>query len=132
MRKSVSAILLKGENLVFMKREREGLPIYYTTLGGGMEQDENEIEALVRELLEESGSIIDVPVYFYKLIDNNSETIFYTANELNRTKPTGDEWTKRNSPTNKYEIVEVPKKQIPELNIVPIELKKFMMTFFKL
>ena len=111
-----------------MKRERIGVPIYYTSIGGAIEQNENEIVALKRELLEESGSIIDVPVFVFKLIDGDSESIFYQANEIDRIKPTGEEWSVRNNPNNKYEIVEMPKDQAQYLNIVPTALKDFLIS----
>lgn len=69
MRRSARAILITKDNkLLLMKRTKpEG--VYYVTIGGGIEDGETSEQALLRELKEESGSIVDKPVFAFHYDD---------------------------------------------------------------
>ena len=57
-RKSSRALVLTKENkILFIKRIKIGQEPYYVTPGGGIEENENSLEALKRELLEETGAV---------------------------------------------------------------------------
>ncbi|WP_392969133.1 NUDIX domain-containing protein [Streptomyces sp. LN245] len=58
-RRNVRAVLLDGDHLVFLRRGWPGGSSYYTTVGGGVEPDEVDLEAaLRREVMEEIGARI--------------------------------------------------------------------------
>ncbi len=62
-RNAVRAIIIKDGKIAMVKSDKEG---YYKFPGGGMEKNENRIEALIRETLEETGlSIIPETIKEY-------------------------------------------------------------------
>jgi 8-oxo-dGTP diphosphatase len=54
MRKAVRAIVIRGDQMLLMHRNKFGRE-YYTLLGGGIQPGEAPEQALTRELMEESG-----------------------------------------------------------------------------
>lgn len=54
MRQAVRAIVVNGDKMLVMKRNKFGKQ-YYTLMGGGIELDEDQEMALRRELAEEAG-----------------------------------------------------------------------------
>lgn len=59
IRRNVRAVLLDGDHLVFLRRGWPGRPSYYTTVGGGVEPDDADLEvALRREVMEEISATI--------------------------------------------------------------------------
>lgn len=62
-RNAVRAIIRKGNDIAMVKSDKEG---YYKFPGGGMEENESRIDALIRETLEETGlSIIPETIKEY-------------------------------------------------------------------
>ncbi len=62
-RNAVRAIIRKGNDIAMVKSDKEG---YYKFPGGGMEENESRMEALIRETLEETGlSIIPETIKEY-------------------------------------------------------------------
>lgn len=88
-RKIVRAILLdKDNNIVLEQVERDddfGYSYYVETPGGGINKEENEIEALKREVQEELGYEIEVISYlecvkdYYNLINRENYNYYYLA-----------------------------------------------------
>ncbi|MFI6337995.1 NUDIX domain-containing protein [Streptomyces sp. NPDC050535] len=59
VRRNVRAVLLDGGHLVFLRRGWPGGRSYYTTVGGGVEPEDADLEAaLRREVMEEIGATI--------------------------------------------------------------------------
>jgi len=54
MRQAIRAVVINGDKLLVMKRNKFGRE-YYTLIGGGIELDEDQETALRRELFEETG-----------------------------------------------------------------------------
>lgn len=70
VRHNVRAVLLDGDQLVFLRREWPGGTTYFTTVGGGVEPEDTDLEAaLRREVLEEIGATIGPPTEFLTLTD---------------------------------------------------------------
>lgn len=62
-RNAVRAIIFKGNDIAMVKSDKEG---YYKFPGGGIEENESHVEALIRETLEETGlSIIPETIKEY-------------------------------------------------------------------
>jgi ADP-ribose pyrophosphatase YjhB (NUDIX family) len=57
MKKAARAIIVRDNHLLVMKRNKFGHQ-YYTLIGGGVEIDESNEQALVREVHEETGLIV--------------------------------------------------------------------------
>lgn len=60
MRSCARAIILKGDKILLMKRQKMGKE-YYTLLGGTVEKNETSDQAALREVKEESTIIADQP-----------------------------------------------------------------------
>ena len=133
MRKSARAILItQNGNLLLMKRTKPD-GIYYVTIGGGIEPGETSEEGLLRELKEESGSIVDKNVFAFHYDDTERQNSvdFFICSEVKRIKPTGTEWTKWNKPDNQYELVEVKLNQIRDIPLKPETIKNKIIRIFE-
>jgi ADP-ribose pyrophosphatase YjhB (NUDIX family) len=127
MRESARAILIaKNGRFVFMKRNKPDTE-YYKTIGGGLEPGESAEDALRRELLEESGSVIESARFAFDITDAGELHHIYIAYEKERLVPTGEEWA-RNTPKNKHEIVEVARDKICDINLLPKEIKDYILS----
>lgn len=134
MRRSARAILItKDEKLVLIKRTKPEKGIYYVTPGGGIEEGETPLQAVERELKEEIGSDILSAKFLFHFDDYemNNSVDFFLCYEGKRGIPTGTEWTKYNSLTNKYEIVEVLLEELLTLNLKPDAIKERLILAYK-
>ncbi|MFD5895959.1 NUDIX domain-containing protein [Streptomyces sp. NPDC060366] len=69
-RRNVRAVLLDGDHLVFLRRGWPGGSSYFTTVGGGVEPDDADLEAaLRREVMEEIGATIGPVTEFLTLTE---------------------------------------------------------------
>ena len=133
MRKSARAIIItKDHKLLLMKRTKPD-GVYYVTIGGGIEDGETSEQALLRELKEESGSIVDKPVFAFHYDDSERQNSvdFYVCKEINRIKPTGTEWTKWNTPDNQYKLVEASIDEVKKLPLKPEAVKDNVIEIFE-
>ncbi|MFD8810415.1 NUDIX domain-containing protein [Streptomyces sp. NPDC059627] len=70
VRHNVRAVLLDGDQLVFLRRRWPGCLPYCTTVGGGVEPYDTDLEsALRREVMEELGATIGAPTEFLTLTE---------------------------------------------------------------
>ncbi|MCX4404403.1 NUDIX hydrolase [Streptomyces sp. NBC_01764] len=70
VRHNVRAVLLDDDHLVFLRRGWSGGTPYYTTVGGGVEPDDADLEAaLRREVMEEIGATIGPATEFLTLTE---------------------------------------------------------------
>ncbi|MER5432011.1 NUDIX domain-containing protein [Streptomyces sp. NPDC002588] len=70
VRHNVRAVLLDDGHLVFLRRGWPGGAPYYTTVGGGVEADDADLEAaLRREVMEEIGATIGPATEFLTLTE---------------------------------------------------------------
>ena len=70
VRHNVRAVLLDGGQLVFLRRGWPGGALYCTTVGGGVEADDADLEAaLRREVMEEIGATIGPATEFLTLTE---------------------------------------------------------------
>ncbi|WP_406366522.1 NUDIX domain-containing protein [Streptomyces sp. NBC_00645] len=75
VRHNVRAVLRDGEHLVFLRREWPGGSPYCTTVGGGVEPRDADLEAaLRREVMEEIGATIGPAVEFLTLTEPGGRT----------------------------------------------------------
>lgn len=57
MRQAVRAIIVRDDKLLVMQRNKFG-NVYYTLIGGGIDEGETAENAVVREVLEETGLVV--------------------------------------------------------------------------
>ena len=134
VRPSARAILISKEGkIVLIKRTKPETKTYYVTPGGGIEDQETPLKALKRELLEETGSLISSAEFSFHFEDEEkpNSVDFFVCYEKERNAPTGSEWTKYNSLTNSYEIVEVTLDEIKTLNLKPDSAKQRIIDAFE-
>ena len=125
MRKSARAIIITKDNKLLLMKRTKPDGVYYVTIGGGIEDGETSEQALLRELKEESGSIVDNPVFAFHFddIERQNSVDCYVCKEINRIKPTGTEWTKWNTPDNQYELVEASIDEVKNIPLKPSTIK---------
>lgn len=133
MRRSARAIIITKENrLLLMKRVKYG-ETYYVTIGGGIDEGETSEQALLRELKEESGSIIQQPkfAFHYEDLEKQNSVDFFVAKEVERQIPTGSEWTKWNTSDNRYELAEISAEDTKNIPLKPDKIKDRIIDIFK-
>jgi len=133
MRKSARAIIITKENkLLLMKRTKQG-ETYYVTIGGGIDKGETSEQALLRELKEESGSIVEKPkfAFHYDDIAKQNSVDFFVCTEIERRDPVGTEWTKWNTPDNQYKLVEMSVDEVANIPLKPDKIKNRIIDIFK-
>jgi len=130
MRKRVRAIICNGDNLVLIKRTRKGRDPYWVFPGGLVEKGESMKEALRRECQEELGINVKVGELLIKknldLYEDNQTEYFYLCESVGGKLGTGtgpefSEYKDKN--WGIHEVVEVPKDEIKNLNLLPEEVK---------
>ena len=133
MRKSARAIIITKENKLLLMKRTKPDEVYYVTIGGGVEDGETSEQALLRELKEESGSIVDKPVFAFHFddVERQNSVDFFICREVDCIKPTGTEWTKWNSPDNQYELVEISIDQVKDIPLKPETIKDNVIEIFK-
>ena len=117
-RKSARAIVITKDNeLCLIKRTKNG-EIYWVAPGGGIEEGETPLEAVKRELLEETGSVC---VGYEKVIEFEN-MVFFLCYEEYRVKATGQEYATATD-DNKYEIVNLDINTFKDINFKPEKVK---------
>lgn len=125
-RPSARALILTKENkILLLKRSKKGLKPYYVTPGGGIEENESSLQALIRELKEETGSSVTDICFLFHLddVDKKNSVDFYLVKEVSRAVPTGIEW-QQSTEENKYELYEADIEELSDLNLKPDVVKK--------
>lgn len=131
MEKTSRAIIKIDNNYIFMKREKrinDELKIFYTTIGGHVEENESFEEACIREVYEELGIDIKINELFFEFYNSDLDRyekfylVDYVSGKLGTG--TGEEFTKDNiQKYGKYEVIYIDEKDICNYNILPSEIK---------
>jgi 8-oxo-dGTP pyrophosphatase MutT (NUDIX family) len=132
MRKVVRAIIKKDNALLLIKRVKND-QTYWVFAGGGVEEDEDQEEALIRECKEELGLDVEARDFVFEYVFQN-ETLgeqkeyFYNCKIIGGQLGTGDgpeynqtEKDSRNFGT--YQPMWINFDQIKSLDIRPVEMK---------
>jgi 8-oxo-dGTP pyrophosphatase MutT (NUDIX family) len=133
VKRNARAVLLDGDELVLIKRAKPGRDPYWVTVGGGVEEDDDSIEAaLHREIFEELGGTLERAELIHLITDRleggiGVQHIF--AARLAGMDPsvrTGTEFSKPER--GSYDIVRVPftAEAVSELDLMPPELAEFI------
>ncbi len=128
-----AAIVFIDDKLVTVYREKkveDKLKKYYVIPGGGVEDGETLEYATKREILEEVGIEIELTDKYFYLEKENAEEYFYIANYISGTigTGTGPEFTDRDiQKYGTYEIRLIPKNEIININLLPPEVKEYIL-----
>ncbi|MFI6283038.1 NUDIX domain-containing protein [Streptomyces sp. NPDC050988] len=134
VKRSARAILLDGDELVLIKRTRPDRAPYWVTVGGGVEADDESIEAaLHREVFEELGGTVEDAELVYLITDEQDgggigvQHIFAARLvSMDLAARTGSEFGKPER--GGYEVVRVPftAAAVRELDLMPPQLGEFI------
>jgi ADP-ribose pyrophosphatase YjhB (NUDIX family) len=133
VKRSARVILLDGDELVLIKRTKPGREPYWVTVGGGVEADDETIEAaLHREVFEELGGTVERAELVHLITDELEGGIgiqhIFAARlvSMDLTARTGTEFSKPER--GGYEVVRVPFTPVGvrELNLMPPQLADFI------
>ncbi|MDQ0834349.1 ADP-ribose pyrophosphatase YjhB (NUDIX family) [Streptomyces sp. B4I13] len=133
VKRSARVILLDGDELVLIKRTKPGREPYWVTVGGGVEADDETIEAaLHREVFEELGGTVERAELVHLITDELEGGIgiqhIFAARlvSMDLTARTGTEFSKPER--GGYEVVRVPftPAVVRELNLMPPQLADFI------
>lgn len=133
MRQSVRAIIINGDKMVVMHRNKFGQE-YYTLVGGGVDAGETTEQALVREVAEETGLAIQNP----RLVIIEDHDKFYGPQFVYFCdyvsgepvlSPASDEASINQLGKNTYEPMWLPLDKLAEAPFVSPELKTALLGF---
>ena len=116
------AIVFIDDKIVTMYRERDGR-IYYTVPGGGIEENEPELECVKREVIEEFGMVVEPikKVYIYE--NEISVEHFYIAKHVSGEFGSGEgEEYQADRNRGVYIPKLLPIKDIPNTPLMPPEI----------
>ena len=132
MRTRVAAIINYNNKIVLIKREKgfgTEQRLYYVIPGGGVEEDEVLEEAVKREIMEEIGIEILLRKEKFHLRTKEKNEYFFLADYFSGEVGTGygPEFTSRDyEKYGNYEVVLVDKENIKNLNLMPPEIKEYI------
>jgi ADP-ribose pyrophosphatase YjhB (NUDIX family) len=133
VKRNARAVLLDGDELVLIKRTKPGRDPYWVTVGGGVEEDDDSIEAaLHREIFEELGGTLEKAELIHLITDHLEDGIgvqhIFAARlaGMDLSVRTGTEFAKPER--GSYDIVRVPftADAVSELELMPPELADFV------
>nr|HPN70387.1 NUDIX domain-containing protein [Saprospiraceae bacterium] len=117
-RAAVSCILTNGNHLLLLKRNKSPHIGKFLPVGGKIEPYETAQDAVIREVLEETGFVIDTPIYYGSLIessplDHYNWISFIFAHEIPMADPPY---------CDEGELVWVSAQDLDQLDIPPTDL----------
>ena len=137
-RTRVAGIIFIDGKIALMHRKdvlkRPEMPEYYTIPGGGLEEGETEEEGTKREIKEEFGIEVRIVKKLYEMKSTkfNQKEIFYLCEYISGKFGTGQGPEFSNDPkykdSGKYIPELVEKENIKNINLLPLEIKKKIIT----
>lgn len=124
MRIRVAGILIQNNSIALMHRIKNGRE-YYVIPGGGVEENETNEEATIREIKEEVGIDVKVIKKMYEYKDEKSSQLFYLVEQTGGVFGTGEgpEFITPNPDKGYYHMEMISFEDISKINLVPEEIK---------
>jgi 8-oxo-dGTP pyrophosphatase MutT (NUDIX family) len=122
-RETARAILITPDGKIcLMKRIKNGEE-YWVTPGGGLEEGENPLQTLIREVKEEIGAHLSedkcTPAFSY-IADQQRHHFFVCYEDGYRSIPEGDEH-RLDDPNNTYHVRDLSVAEAKNVNLRPLE-----------
>lgn len=137
-RTRVAGIIFIDGKIALMHRKdvlkRPEMPEYYTIPGGGLEEGETEEEGTKREIKEEFGIEVRIVKKLYEMKSTkfNQKELYYLCEYVSGKFGTGQGPEFSNDPkykdSGKYIPELVEKENIKNINLLPLEIKKKIIT----
>jgi 8-oxo-dGTP pyrophosphatase MutT (NUDIX family) len=124
MRQRAAGIIIKDGKILLLYRRREG-NVYYIVPGGGIEEGETPEQAAIREIKEETNLDVEIDRLFFEFDGTrNSHEYFFTVKNIQGEACLGGEELEKNSEENYYEVAWVQLSRLPEINLLPGEVRE--------
>ena len=146
-RRRAVAIISKGDEVLLIHRINPGRPEgdqeYYVLPGGGIEEGETDLQAVEREVAEETSLEVEIGQALYRLTDpnpdaTNAEEVYYLCNYVSGEPKMSDgipEVQKMKAGNQQYNLGWYTREDITAINLYPVEIRelliKDMQTGFK-
>lgn len=128
-RENARAIIIKDNELLTIfrrKNTKEGTKEYYVIPGGGVEDGETLADTVKRELQEELDISIEVGNFLTQVISDTTISNFFECKILSGTPKIGGEELERMNIDNYYEVRFIPFEKLDSLNLMPPEIKTYI------
>ncbi len=102
------------------RKEKDEMLHYFTIPGGGVEENETYEETAVRETMEEVNCKIKIVKTLEVEEFEGGICHWFYAKYISGTPTLGGEEHERNTPSNSYQVVLIPIKELDKLNILGI------------
>ncbi|MGN7386355.1 NUDIX hydrolase [Sporosarcina sp. SAFN-015] len=125
MRDRGSAVIIEGDKIVLIKRNRDGEE-YYVFPGGGIEKGESPEQATIREAFEELGVRIDV-IKCLGTVEFKGKQHYFISKIVGGEFGTGQgEEYEENRNRGIYEPMWIPISELDSLDVRPMEIAKIL------
>lgn len=129
----VRAIIIQDQKILLIKRKKDNL-VYWVLPGGQVENGEINEFALRRECQEELGVQVKVKELLHEMLSQKLETLgqseyFFNCEIIGGIlgSGTGPEWQRGFHYTGTYKIEWVELKNLTEIDLKPMEIKKIIL-----
>lgn len=125
-----AGIVIKGGKILLMHRIKNGKE-YYVFPGGGVEPDETNEQAAIREVFEETSIKVGIKkLLYHNVYDDDTEQFFYLCKYLSGEPKLGNSneaETMKNDPGNIYDPCWYELKLLFQLLLYPLEVRDLLL-----
>ena len=124
MSKRVCAIIIKDNNILLIRRIKNGEE-YFVFSGGGIEADESDENAIIREVKEELSLDIKIDKLLFQIENRGQQESYFLIREFSGTPKIGGPEKERMNKDNQYYPAWIDLNKIQDLsNLYPEEAKR--------
>ncbi len=129
----VAGIIIKNNSILLVYRKKEGKE-YYVFPGGGVEDNENNKQSLIRELSEETSVEISIDKLLYKHNYESSKQYYYLCSYVSgnpKLRKDSVEKARNEKGMDLYKPLWINIKKLPKLLVYPLEIRDWLIEDIK-